>query len=149
MGICLVEESEKLDLTSCMVLFKEGDPMKIEDPMEVTATSLEQRDSRLCSARNRKGEPCRKFSMQGQRVCKNHGGGSPQALAKAAAAVELAELRIRGLAPRAVDELERLVTGADSEQVRLQAANSLVDRSVGRATERVQIAAAITVKRPW
>ena len=46
-------------------------------------------------------------------------------------------------------ELEALVTGASSEQVRLQAANSLVDRSVGRATERIQVAAAITVQRPW
>ena len=63
--------------------------------------------------------------------------------------MRLCELRIRGLAPRAVAELEALVTGADSEQVRLQAANSLVDRSVGRATERIQVAAAITVKRPW
>jgi len=63
--------------------------------------------------------------------------------------VEIAELRIRGLAPRAVDTLEELVTSADSEQVRLQAANSLVDRSVGRATERIQVAAQVVVKRPW
>ena len=122
--------------------------MNEQDPME-EVTSLVQRDPRKCTATNRQGEPCRKFSMRGQSVCKNHGGGSPQALARAEEMVQLAELRIRGLAPRAVDELERLVTGADSEQVRLQAANSLVDRSVGRATERVQIAAAITVKRPW
>ena len=73
--------------------------------------------------------------MKGQTVCMMHGGKAPQALAKAAAAVELAELRIRGLAPRAVAELEALVTSASSEQVRLQAANSLVDRSIGRATE--------------
>ena len=52
-----------------------------------------------------------------------HGGKAPQALAKAQAAVELAEMRIRGLAPRAVAELEALVTSADSEQVRLQAAS--------------------------
>ena len=87
--------------------------------------------------------------MRGQRVCRNHGGSSPQATAKAAAAVELAELRLRNLAPRAVAELESLVTGAESEQVRLQAANSLVDRSVGKAKERIQVAAAITVVRPW
>ena len=41
------------------------------------------------------------------------------------------------------------MTEADSEAVRLAAARDLVDRSVGRATERVQVAAAITVKRPW
>ena len=87
--------------------------------------------------------------MRGQSVCRSHGGGSPQARARAEAAVELAELRIRGLAPRAVDTLEELVTSADSEQVRLQAANSLIDRSVGRATERIQVAAAVVVRRPW
>ena len=58
-------------------------------------------------------------------------------------------MRLRGLVPRAVAELEALVTTASSEQVRLQAADSLVDRSVGRATERIHVAAAITVKRPW
>ncbi len=87
--------------------------------------------------------------MKGQVVCSTHGGKAPQALAKAAAAVELAEFRLRGLAPRAVATLEDLVINATSEQVRLGAANSLVDRSVGRATERIQVAAAITVKRPW
>jgi hypothetical protein len=112
-------------------------------------TGLTTRDPRKCTAHNRLGQPCNKFAMRGQRVCRNHGGSSPQALAKAAAAVELAELRLRNLAPRAVAELESLVTSADSEQVRLQAANSLVDRSVGRATERIQVTAAITVRRPW
>ena len=68
--------------------------------------------------------------MVGQRVCMIHGGKSKQALDKAQQMVELAELKLRGLAPRAVAELEALVTGADSEQVRLQAANSLIDRSV-------------------
>ena len=87
--------------------------------------------------------------MVGQRVCMVHGGKPKQAMAKAAAAVELAELRIRGLAPRAVAELESLVTGASSEQVRLSAANSLVDRSVGKPSEKIQVAAAITVRRPW
>ena len=71
------------------------------------------------------------------------------ARAKAAAMVELAKLRLRNLAPRAVSELESLVTNATSEAVRLAAARDLVDRSVGRATERIQVAAAITVRRPW
>ena len=112
-------------------------------------TDIDQRDPRLCIGHNRAGAPCNKFAMRGQRVCKNHGGGSPQALRKAAEAVELAELRLRNLAPRVVSELESLVTSATSEQVRLQAANSLVDRSVGKATENIQVAAAITVTRPW
>ena len=63
--------------------------------------------------------------------------------------VELAEMRLRGLAPVAVAELEALVTSATSEQVRLGAARDLVDRSVGKARERVEVAASITVTRPW
>ena len=56
------------------------------------------------------------------------------ARAKAAAMVELTELRLRNLEPRAVDVLERLLT-AESESVALGAANSLVDRSCGKARE--------------
>ena len=76
------------------------------DPMEVEETSVERRDPRRCTAHNRAGAPCGKFSMQGMTVCRNHGGASPQAQAKAAEMVELAELRLRGLAPRAVDVLD-------------------------------------------
>jgi len=121
-------------------------PLVTPDPL----VPAETRDPRKCSARSkRSGKPCERWSMVGQTTCMMHGGKAPAALAKAQEAVELAELRIRGLAPRAVDTLEELVTSADSEQVRLQAANSLIDRSVGRAAERIQVAAAITVKRPW
>ena len=112
-------------------------------------TGLTTRDPRKCTAHNRQGQPCEKFSMRGQNVCRNHGGAAPQALAKAAEAVELAELRLRNLAPRAVAELESLVTSAESEQVRLQAANSLVDRSVGKARERIEVAAQVAVVKPW
>ena len=77
------------------------------------------------------------------------GQGVPQDAVEAVAALELAEMRLRGLAPRAVEVLERLLT-AESESVALGAANSLADRSLGRATERIQVAAAVTVvKRPW
>ena len=111
-------------------------------------TSVEPRDPRLCTAHNRAGAPCGKFSMQGQAICRSHGGASPQAKAKAEQMIEIAELRLRGLAPRAVDVLERLLT-AESESVALGAANSLVDRSCGKARERVEVAASITVTRPW
>ena len=109
-----------------------------------------ERHPRKCGATSKQSQqPCERWAMKGQTVCMMRGGKTPQALAKAAEAIALAELRLRNLAPRAVAELEALVTGADSEQARLQAANSLVDRSVGRAAERIQVAAAITVKRPW
>ena len=87
--------------------------------------------------------------MVGQRVCMVHGGKSKQALAKASRMIELAEMRLRGLAPVAVSELESLVTSASSEAVRLAAARDLVDRSIGKAVEKVQVAAQIVVHKPW
>lgn len=37
----------------------------------------------VCSAHNRAGEPCQKRPRKGQRVCANHGGSTPAALAAA------------------------------------------------------------------
>ncbi len=87
--------------------------------------------------------------LRGQTVCRAHGGASPQAKAKAERTVELAELKLRGLTVLGVETLEDLAANASSEAVRLAAARDLVDRSVGKATESIHVAAAITVKRPW
>ena len=86
--------------------------------------------------------------MVGQTTCMMHGGKSKQALAKTEAMVALAKLKLRGLSVPAVETLEKLLV-ADSEAVRLSAALDLADRSIGKAVERVQVAAAVTVKRPW
>ena len=87
--------------------------------------------------------------MKGQSVCRSHGGGAPQARAKAEAAMQEAEARLRGLAGPAVATLEHLVANAESEAVRLGAARDLADRALGKAVERVNVAAATTVQRPW
>ena len=108
------------------------------------------RHQRKCTAHStRTKELCNRWAMRGQTVCMMHGGKAPAALAKAERMVELAELKLRGLAGPAVATLEDLVTNATSEAVRLGAANLLVERAVGKATERIQVAAAIVVKRPW
>ena len=86
--------------------------------------------------------------MKGQAICATHGGKAPQALAKAEAALELAEMRLRGLAGQAVATLEGLLV-ADSETVRLGAARDLVDRSIGKAVERVAVQANVVVRKPW
>ena len=77
--------------------------MNEPDPMD--ETGIDQRDPRRCTAHNRAGAPCGKFAMRGQNVCRNHGGASPQALAKAQAAIERADMKIRGLAIPAVDAI--------------------------------------------
>ena len=122
--------------------------MKQTDLMEQTGG--EPRHPCLCTATSKRShEPCRKWAMRGGVVCSTHGGKAPQAMQKAQAALELAEMRLRGLADQPVATLEELVTGATSEAVRLAAARDLVDRSCGKAVERIHVAASIVVKRPW
>jgi hypothetical protein len=77
-----------------------------------------------------------------------HGGQDPRALAKAEAAIERADLRLRRLAIPAVDALERLLK-ADSEAAILGAAKNILDRSGLKATHRIEVDTAITVVRPW
>ena len=118
--------------------------------MKATDSDAPARHHRKCTAHStRTKELCNRWAMRGQTVCMMHGGKAPQAMAKAEAALGLAEARLRGLAGPAVATLEELVTSASSEAVRLAAARDLVDRAVGRATERVAVQAAITVRRPW
>lgn len=63
--------------------------------------------------------------------------------------VERAELRLRGLSDKAVDRLEGLIDGADSESVVLSAAKDILDRAGLKAPDRVEVDASITVTRPW
>ena len=86
--------------------------------------------------------------MRAQGVCAMHGGKAPRALAKAHAAMELADMRLRGLTTVAVDALERLLM-ADSEAVVLGAARDVLDRGGLKAADRVEVAASITATRPW
>ena len=79
---------------------------------------------------------------------RNHGGASPQALAKAQAAIERADMKIRGLAIPAVDAIERLLQ-AESEAVILAAAKDILDRGGLKAAHRIEVDTEITVVRPW
>ena len=87
--------------------------------------------------------------MKGQQVCRFHGGATKRSRAKAAEMVERAELRLRGLSDKAVDRLEGLIDGADSESVVLSAAKDILDRAGLKAPDRVEVDASITVTRPW
>ena len=121
--------------------------MNEPDPME--ETGIAPRDPRKCTATTARTALPKVFdagydrlSSDRARVSSSEGQGG--------GAVELAELRLRGLAPRAVAELENLVHQRQQRSGSPWGRNSLVDRGgVGKATERIQVAAAITVKRPW
>ena len=69
-------------------------------------------------------------------------------MAKARAAMELADMRLRGLTTVAVDALERLLM-ADSEAVVLGAARDVLDRGGLKAAHRIEVDTEIKVVRPW
>ena len=85
--------------------------------------------------------------MKAPRVCAFHGGKAPRALANAQAAIERADLQLRGLTVPAVDVLKRLLN-ADSESVILGAAKDILDRGGLKAAHRIEVATEIRVKRP-
>src|SRR5690625_2412256 len=68
------------------------------------------------------GQPCRAIAMRGQRVCRIHGGSSPQA--KAAAKRRLLELVEPAIA-RLAEEVDK----ADTARDRLKAAEMILDRT--------------------
>ena len=68
------------------------------------------------------GQPCRGIAMRGQKVCRIHGGSSPQA--KAAAKRRLLEL-----VEPAIARLAEEVDGADMSKDRLKAAEMILDRT--------------------
>jgi hypothetical protein len=117
---------------------------------EWTAEVAKNPHPRRCHAKSmRTGKPCGKYAMKGQRVCRTHGGGTKAAMARAQERVELADLKLRGLTSKAVEVLENLIDGADSESVVLSAAKDILDRGGLKAKDRVEVEASITVTRPW
>jgi hypothetical protein len=88
--------------------------------------------TRRCVAHKKDGEQCRRWAIRGGVVCQYHGGSAPQVLAKARENMALAADHNRS-------NVQRLADAAESEQVRLQASNSLIDRVLGRPTTMVEI----------
>lgn len=94
---------------------------------------LRPNGQRMCSARRSNGEPCRALAMSGQRVCRTHGGSSPQAKRKAA-------LRLVELIDPAIATLAREMVQADTSADRQRAANSILDRAgVPRVTKEIGV----------
>jgi hypothetical protein len=108
-----------------------------------------KRGPRQCTAKSKRSQKtCRRWAMKGQRTCMMHGGKTPIALEKAQLAIEMADMRLRGLTGNAVDALEKLLD-ASSESVVLGAARDVLDRGGLKAADRLEVSASIIVKRPW
>lgn len=79
-----------------------------------------------CTAHRTDGEtPCGNWAIRGGTVCRYHGGSAPQVKA---AAERRWEARLAAMVDPALERLERLSAGAESESVRLRATDSILDR---------------------
>lgn len=58
--------------------------------------SLEANAERRCTAKNAKGERCRRYAIFGSNVCKTHGGATRQVVSSARMRVEMASNRLMG-----------------------------------------------------
>lgn len=99
-----------------------GNPMQPVDPTARPEPRYDAMNRLLCRARTRTGEQCNSPAMTGQRVCRMHGGATPQARNKA-------RLRLAELVAPAIATLAREMASADKSTDRLRAANSILDRA--------------------
>jgi hypothetical protein len=95
--------------------------------------------ARRCLAHKKNREQCRNWAIQGHHVCRYHGGAAPQTKAAAREFLELVALK------NARDNLQELADNAKSEDVRLRATNSALDRAGLKAPTHVEVG----VKQPY
>lgn len=91
------------------------------------------------------GDRCARWSLRGATVCIKHGAQLAGVRAHAEAVVESARLRLIGNTDQAVDVLEQLMQPGTSENVRLKAAESVLDRSGIRGGVDIHTETEVTV----
>lgn len=88
----------------------------------------------LCHATTRDGEPCKSPCVTGMKVCRMHGGSSPQAKRKA-------RLRLAELVDPAIATLARIMVDQTAkESDRIRAADSVLDRAGWGRSTSVEVA---------
>ncbi|UDL16694.1 hypothetical protein SEA_ATUIN_1 [Arthrobacter phage Atuin] len=75
------------------------------------------------------GERCKRWSLRGTTVCRKHGAQLQNVRDHADAVVESARLQILGMADDAVDVLADLIKTGVRDDIRLKAAESILNRS--------------------
>lgn len=93
----------------------------VTDPVSSSQPSVRYgpNGQRLCKANH---GTCRAFAMQGQEVCKAHGGSAGHSR-------RAARLRLAGLVDPAIATLAKEMARADNSSDRQRAANSILDRA--------------------
>lgn len=109
-----------------------------EPPQEgvriVGNTRIDAQNRVLCMARSKaSGELCKAPAVTGARVCRIHGGSSPQAQQRS-------KLRLQALVDPAIATLAKEMTTAEKSRDRLSAANSVLDRAGYARVARVDLA---------
>ena len=88
-------------------------------------------DSRRCTAKAKQtGNRCKRAAILGGTVCKIHGGGAP-------AVKKAARQRLLDAADPAAAKLVELLD-SDDERIQLAASNSLLDRTDGKPTTKIE-----------
>jgi len=99
-----------------------------------------------CSARRTDGDtPCGNWAIKGGTVCRYHGGAAPQV--KAAAARRW-EARLAEMVDPALERLEALSVGADSDAVKLRATDSILDRGGVRVDSGEHLDVEVVIRWP-
>lgn len=83
---------------------------------------FDQYSRMLCKAERRDGELCKAPAVTGMRVCKMHGAKAPQVK-------EAARIKFADMAAPAMAKTFQLMMNADSENIQLNAASSILDRT--------------------
>lgn len=100
------------------------DPTPNIQPMQCRATSKQS------------GEQCKRSAIKGGLVCNIHGGKAPQVKASAEARIEEAKNKLLEMIEPAIPIYRELLTGALSEQVKVQMLKDLFDRVGMGATHK-------------
>jgi hypothetical protein len=113
----------------------DGDPMGDADPMRSTAQK--------CRARSKQtGNPCRQWAIPGGTVCVYHGGKAPQTEAKA-------KERLMALQAPAIETLAFLMKKRGQfPSTAYAAARDVLDRTEGKATEKLEVKVTEATKLP-
>lgn len=103
-------------------------------PLKARATDPTQPlDPMRCTATRRNGEQCGSKPIRGGNVCRMHGGGAPQVKAKA-------ERRLAALQIPAISRLSELMQQKEFPSTAYQAVRDVLDRTMGKPTERQEVA---------
>lgn len=102
----------------------------LEIPMGWKPTAAEPVPVVRCTATSTTtGKRCGRWSLRGTTVCVSHGGRLPSVVEHSNAVVESARMRLFGLADEAVDVIEDIIKNSTQEQMKLKAAEMVLNRA--------------------